>query len=319
MNAAPVEFELRGRRVFVAGHKGMVGSAIVRRLKAEDCDILLADRSECDLRRPDEVERYLARTTPEAIFLAAGKVGGIFANSTFPADFIGDNLAIAQSVIPAAHRLGVRKLLYLGSSCIYPRLAPQPMTEDMLLGGPLEPTNQWYAIAKIAGIKLCEAFRLQHGADFISAMPTNLYGPGDNYHPEHSHVPAALLRRFHEAKISGRPKVEVWGTGVPRREFLAVDDLADACVFLMRHYSDLQFVNVGTGTDITIAEFAKLVAETVGYGGELMFDRSKPDGTPRKLLDVSRLTALGWRAKIPLREGLRAMYADFLAREAAPA
>jgi len=318
MNAAPAIFELRGKRVFVAGHKGMVGSAIVRRLKSEACEVVVADRSECDLRRPDQVERYLARTGPEAIFLAAGTVGGIHANSAFPADFIDDNLAIAHSVISAAHQGGVRKLLYLGSSCIYPRLAPQPMTEDMLLSGPLEPTNQWYAVAKIAGIKLCQAYRLQHGADFISAMPTNLYGPGDNYDPLNSHVPAALVQRFHDAKTKGSLTVAVWGTGAPRREFLAVDDLADACVFLMKHYSDLQFLNVGTGEDITIAEFAKIVAETVGYGGKIEFDPSRPDGMPRKLLDVSRINALGWRAKTPLREGLRAMYADFLARPASP-
>jgi GDP-L-fucose synthase len=319
MNAAPAIFELHGKRVFVAGHKGMVGSAIVRRLKAEACEILVTDRSACDLRWPDQVERYLAHTRPDAIFLAAGTVGGIHANSAFPADFLDDNLAIAHAVISAAHRGGVRKLLYLGSSCIYPRQAPQPMTEDMLLSGSLEPTNQWYAVAKIAGIKLCEAYRLQHGADFISAMPTNLYGPGDNYDPLNSHVPAALVRRFHEAKVNGSPTVTVWGTGSPRREFLAVDDLADACVFLMKHYSDLQFLNVGKGEDITIAEFAKIVAETVGYGGKIEFDPSRPDGMPRKLLDVSRINALGWRAKTPLREGLRAMYADFLARPSSPA
>jgi GDP-L-fucose synthase len=320
MSAAPVNFELRGRRVFVAGHNGMVGAAIVRRLGAEACEILTADRAECDLRRADQVDRYVGRAKPDAIFLAAGTVGGIHANSAFPADFIGDNLAIAQSVISAAHRFGVKKLLHLGSSCIYPRLSPQPMTEEMLLSGALEPTNQWYAVAKIAGIKLAEAYRLQHGCDFISAMPTNLYGRGDNYHPENAHVPAALLRRFHEAKAQSRPTVTVWGTGAPRREFLAVDDLADACVFLMKNYSDLQFLNVGTGEDTTIAEFAKIIAEVVGYGGQIVFDPSKPDGMPRKLLDVTRIHALGWRAKTPLRDGLRAMYADYLAREAsAPA
>jgi GDP-L-fucose synthase len=247
------------------------------------------------------------------VFLAAAKVGGIHANDSYPADFISDNLAIALNVIRGAHRNGVRKLLFMGSSCIYPRLAPQPMTEDMLLSGPLEPTNQWYAIAKIAGIKLCQAYRRQHGADFVSVMPTNLYGPGDNYHPDDSHVPAALIRRFHEAKIAGLPSVTVWGTGRPRREFLAVDDLADACVFVMKHYSGDEFVNVGTGEDVTIAEFAQLVAEVVGYGGSLSFDASRPDGTPRKLLDVSKLSALGWRARTPLREGLKIAYADFVA------
>jgi GDP-L-fucose synthase len=314
MNAKPVIFKLRGKRVFVAGHNGMVGSAIVRRLRKEDCEIVVAERSECDLRRPEQVDRYLARVKPEAIFLVAGKVGGIHANSTFPADFIADNLAIAQSVICAAHQYNVAKLMYLGSSCIYPRMAPQPITHEMLLSGPLEPTNQWYAIAKIAGIKLCEAYRLQYGADFISAMPTNLYGPGDNYHPDHSHVPAALLRRFHEAKTNGHPTVSVWGTGLPRREFLSVDDLADACVFMMKHYSELQFLNVGTGEDITIAEFAKIVAEVVDYWGKIIFDPSRPDGAPRKLLDVSPINALGWRSKTPVKEGLRQMYSDFLAR-----
>ena len=258
----------------------------------------------------------MATIRPDAVFLAAGKVGGIHANSTYPADFIADNLGIALNVIRGAHESGVQKLLFLGSSCIYPRLAPQPITEEMLLSGPLEPTNQWYAIAKIAGIKLCEAYRLQHGADFISVMPTNLYGPGDNYHPQDSHVPAALIRRFHEAKVAGDPSVTVWGTGSPRREFLAVDDLADACVFVMKHYSDLGFLNIGSGEEITIGDFARLIAEVVGYSGQITFDRSLPDGMPRKLLDGSKLTALGWRAKIPLREGLRQMYADFLIRNA---
>jgi GDP-L-fucose synthase len=247
--------------------------------------------------------------------LAAGKVGGIHANNTYPADFIADNLQIATNVIRGAFLAKVKKLLFLGSSCIYP-LAPQPMTEDLLLTGPLEPTNQWYAIAKIAGVKLAEAFRRQHGADFVSVMPTNLYGPGDNYHPENSHVPAALIRRFHEAKLRQAPQVTVWGTGNPRREFLAVDDLADAYIFVMRHYSADEFVNVGTGEDITIADFARLVAEVVGYRGDLVFDVSRPDGALQKLLDVSRLAALGWRAKTPLREGLKHAYADFLASHA---
>ena len=311
--SAPVLFELGGKRVFVTGHAGMVGAAIVQRLGRERCEIITATRDELDLRRSEAVERFIAQTKPDAIFVAAGKVGGIGANSAFPADFLADNLAIARNTIDAAYRCGVRKLLYLGSSCIYPRLAPQPMAPEMLLSGPLEPTNQWYAVAKIAGIKLCEAYRLQHGADFVSVMPTNLYGPGDNYHPEDSHVPAALLRRFHEAKIAGSPSVTVWGTGTPRREFLAVDDLADACVFVMKCYSDLQFLNVGTGEDVTIAEFAQLIADVVGFRGNIEFDASRPDGAPQKLLDVSRINGLGWRAQTSLREGLRRTYADFVA------
>ena len=317
MGGSPVIFDLRGKRVFVAGHGGMVGAAIVRRLERENCDIVFAARRDLDLRQSDEVDRFMAQAKPDAVFVAAGKVGGIRANSTFPADFIADNVAIALNTIGAAHRCNVQKLVYLGSSCIYPRLAPQPMTPDMLLSGPLEPTNQWYAIAKIAGIKMCQAYRLQHGADFVSVMPTNLYGPGDNYHPEDSHVPAALVRRFHEAKVSGAASVAVWGTGSPQREFLAVDDLADACVFVMKCYSDLAFPNIGTGEDLAIAEFARLVADVVGYRGKIEFDTSRPDGAPRKLLDVSRINALGWRATTPLREGLQHMYADFLARYAA--
>ena len=291
----------------------MVGSAIVRRLRSEDSTVLVAERDRLDLTDRGSVDGWLAQAKPDAVFLAAAKVGGIRANSTYPADFIADNLAIAVNVIRGAHLHGVKKLLFLGSSCIYPKLAAQPMTEDMLLTGPLEPTNHWYAVAKIAGIKLCEAYRRQHGADFISVMPTNLYGPGDNYHPEDSHVPAALIRRFHEAKLAKSPSVTVWGTGTPRREFLAVDDLADACVFVMTHYSGDGFLNVGTGEDVTIAEFARVIAEVVGYKGTLSFDASRPDGTPRKLLDVSKLSALGWRATTPLRDGLKAAYADFVA------
>src|SRR5437016_14319420 len=292
----------------------MVGSAIVRRLASEQCEVLTVDRATVDLSRQVETERWFDEAKPDAVFVAAAKVGGIYANDTFPAEFITDNLAIALNVIRAAYQAKVKKLLFLGSSCIYPKLAPQPMTEDMMLTGPLEPTNEPYAIAKIAGIKLCEAYRRQFGDDFISLMPTNLYGPGDNYHPQDSHVPAALIRRFHEAKLTSAPNVVVWGTGTPRREFLAVDDLADASVFVMKHYSDIGFLNVGTGEDVTIAQFANIVAEVVGYTGKIEFDASRPDGAPHKLLDVSRIKALGWSASTPLRAGLEAAYADFLAR-----
>ena len=291
----------------------MVGSAILRRLRSEACTILIADRHELDLTRQEATERYVNRSKPDVVIVAAAKVGGIAANNSFPVDFLSENILIAQNLIAASHQSGVRKLLFLGSSCIYPRLAPQPMTEDMLLTGPLEPTNEWYAVAKIAGIKLCQAYRCQYGSDFISVMPTNLYGPGDNYHPEHSHVPAALIRRFHEAKLAAAPTVGVWGTGRVRREFLHVDDLADACTFALKHYSDDGILNVGTGQDISIADFAAMVARTVGYPGKLVFDTSKPDGAPRKLLDVSKLRALGWQARIALDAGLASTYADFLA------
>ena len=309
---APQLFDLRGKRVFVAGHRGMAGSAIVRRLAREDCEILTVPREDVDLTRQEKTENWLTANKPDVVFHAAGLVGGIYANDTFPADFLAENIAIALNVIRAAHITGVKKLLFLGSSCIFPKFAPQPMNEDLLLTGPLEPTNEWYAVAKIAGIKMTQAFRKQFGDDFVSVMPTNLYGPGDNYHPQNSHVPAALIRRFHEAKLTGAPQVTVWGTGTPKREFMAVDDLADACIFVIKHYSGAEFLNVGTGQDVTIAEFAHLVAAVVGYTGEIIFDTSKPDGMPRKLLDVSRLAGLGWRAKIPLREGLAAAYADYL-------
>ncbi|MFL9828053.1 GDP-L-fucose synthase family protein [Rhodoplanes sp. SY1] len=311
--SSPLLFDLRGKRVFVVGHKGMVGSAIVRRLASEACEIVTADRETLDLTRQFEVEEFVAKHRPHAVFLAAGRVGGIHANATYPAQFILENLQIVANVVQSAHTNGVEKLLYLGSSCIYPKHASQPMREEALLTGQLEPTNEPYAVAKIAGIKLCESFRRQYGADFISVMPTNLYGPGDNYHRQNSHVPAALIRRFHEAKLTNEPQVVVWGTGSPRREFLAVDDLADACVFLMKHYSDIGFLNVGTGQDVTIGEFAHIVADVVGYTNLIQFDTSRPDGAPQKLLDVSRLTALGWQPKLSLRDGLAAAYADFLA------
>lgn len=310
--AAPL-FDLAGSRIYVAGHGGMVGRALMRRLATEHCTILTAERRDLDLLQAEPTERWLAAQRPDAVLVAAARVGGIAYNSAYPVDFLADNLAIALNIIRAAHRANVRKLLFLGSSCIYPRLAPQPIREEHLLTGPLEPTNEWYAIAKIAGLKLVQAYRRQYGADFISAMPTNLYGPGDNYQPERSHVPAALIRRFHEARLENASKVVVWGTGQPRREFLAVDDLADACVFLLKNYSSDEFVNIGSGDDLTIAAFARLIAEVVGYGGEIVFDASRPDGTPRKLLDVSKLTRLGWRPRIGLREGLAAAYADYLA------
>src|SRR5262245_19234674 len=305
-------FELEGKRIYVAGHTGMAGSAIVRRL-SQTCTILTAEHRELDLTQQEATERWLAAARPDVVVVAAGRVGGIMANNNYPVDFLADNLAIGLNLIRASHLVRVKKLLFLGSSCVYPKYAKQPISEDQLLTGELEPTNEWYAIAKIAGIKLCEAYLRQHGYDFISVMPTNLYGPGDNYHPENSHVVAALIRRFHEAKVAGAPTATVWGTGTPRREFLYVDDFADACIFVLKNYSGAQFLNVGYGDDQTIEEFARMVADVVGYHGEIVYDRSKPDGTPKKLLDVTRLTALGWRAKVPLREGLSRAYADFQA------
>ncbi|HMH99920.1 MAG TPA: GDP-L-fucose synthase [Bradyrhizobium sp.] len=309
---ARTPFELKGKTVFVAGHGGMVGAALMRRLAQEDVELLTVKRSEVDLRDQAAVNSWFVGKRPQAVFLAAAKVGGIAANDTLRGEFLYDNLMIAANVIHAAHVNGVEKLMFLGSSCIYPKLAPQPLREDSMLTGPLEPTNEPYAIAKIAGIKLVEAYRNQFGSDFINVMPTNLYGPGDNYHPEYSHVVAALIRRFHEAKVSGVSNVVVWGTGTPRREFLYVDDLADACIRLMKTYSSSELVNIGTGKDITIAEFARVVAATVGYAGEISFDPSRPDGTPRKLLDVSRLAKLGWRASTSLEDGIKLAYQAFL-------
>jgi GDP-L-fucose synthase len=309
---ANTPFELKGRTVFVAGHRGMVGAALVRRLAREDVELQTVSRSEVDLRDQAAVNRWFAAKRPQAVFLAAAKVGGIVAHNTLRAEFLYDNLAISANVIHAAHVNDTEKLMFLGSSCIYPKLAPQPLREDSMLTGPLEPTNEPYAIAKIAGIKMVEAYRSQYGDDFISVMPTNLYGRGDNYHPEYSHVVAALIRRFHEAKVSGTNDVAVWGTGTPRREFLYVDDLADACVHLMKTYSSPELVNIGTGEDITIAEFARVVAATVGYTGAISFDTTRPDGTPRKLLDVSRLAKLGWRASTSLEEGMRLAYQAYL-------
>lgn len=314
--ASATPFALAGRRVFVAGHRGMVGAALLRRLATEPCEVLTAGRGALDLTRQADTEGWFGHNRPDVVIIAAAKVGGIAYNNACPVDFLADNLAIELNLIRAAFANKVRKLLFLGSSCIYPKLAPQPMREEMLLTGALEPTNEWYAVAKIAGIKLVEAYRRQYGADFISLMPTNLYGPGDNYHPEHSHVPAALIRRFHEARLAKAPTVVVWGTGAPRREFLAVDDLADACVFVLKNYSNDQFLNVGTGQDVTIAEFAALVAAVVGYAGEIVYDTSRPDGAPQKLLDVTRLAQLGWRARTELRAGIAAAYRDFLDRGA---
>jgi GDP-L-fucose synthase len=309
--AETTSFKLEGKRIVVAGHTGMAGSAIVRRLQQENCTLLLPKRADVDLTRQEETERYLSATKPDVVIMAAGRVGGIMANVRYPANFLVDNLAMALNCIHASYTIGVEKLLFLGSSCIYPKFAKQPMSEDQLLTGVLEPTNEAYAIAKIAGIKLCEAYRRQYGRDFVSVMPTNLFGPGDNYHPEHSHVVAALIRRFHEARISNASSVVVWGTGTPRREFLYVDDFADACVFVLKHYSDLQFVNVGVGKETTISQFAQTVAEVVGFKGKIEYDPSKPDGMPLKQLDVSRLSAMGWKAQTPLREGLKKAYVDF--------
>jgi len=295
--------------IFVAGHRGLVGSAIVRKLKADGFEnLVLRDRAELDLTSQSAVNNFFESNKPEYVFLAAAKVGGILANNSFPADFIRDNLAIQSNVIDAAYRNGVKKLLFLGSSCIYPKHAPQPMTEDCLLTGPLEPTNEWYAIAKIAGLKMCQAYRKQYGFNAISVMPTNLYGPGDNFDLNNSHVLPALIRKFHEAKIQNQPTVTIWGTGTPRREFLHVDDLASACLFLMQNYEDERWINVGWGEDVTISELAEIVRDVVGYKGALVFDTSKPDGTPRKLMDTTRIAQTGWEPSISLQYGIGATY-----------
>jgi GDP-L-fucose synthase len=298
--------------VWVAGHRGMVGAALVRRLAREGCEVLIAERSDADLRRQGDVEHWMDVNRPHAVFVAAAKVGGILANDTRPAEFLFDNLMIEANVIDAAWKAGVEKLLFLGSSCIYPKLAPQPITEDALLTGPLEPTNEWYAIAKIAGIKLCQAYRKQYGCDFNGAMPTNLYGPGDNYDLNTSHVIPALIRKAHEAKLRGDRQMIIWGTGTPRREFLHVDDCADALVLLMTRYSGVEHVNVGSAEDLTIAELAETVCEAVGFTGAIERDLSKPDGTPRKLMSGDKLRALGWQPRIGLREGLADAYVAFL-------
>ena len=312
-----MSYLLSGKRVWVAGHRGMVGAAMVRRLESENCTVLTVRRDTLDLRDTGAVRNWMTANKPQAVVLAAAKVGGIVANDSWPADFLYDNLAIENAIIHGAFQTDVEKLLFLGSSCIYPKLAPQPIPEDALLTGPLEPTNEWYAIAKIAGIKLCQAYRRQHGRDFISAMPTNLYGPGDNFDLTSSHVIPALIRKAHEAKRAGAESMTIWGSGTPRREFLHVDDCASALVFLLKNYSADQHVNVGSGTDVTIDELARLVMQAVGFDGALAHDTSKPDGTPRKLMSNDKLAAMGWASAIPLPEGLKSTYQWFLANQAA--
>jgi GDP-L-fucose synthase len=312
-------FTLERKRVWVAGHRGMVGAALVRRLRRENCDILTVDRATLDLTQKEAVAAWMAKVRPQVIFVAAAKVGGILANDTYPADFLYQNLMIEASIIEAARKESVEKLLFLGSSCIYPRDAPQPIPESALLTGPLEPTNQWYAIAKIAGIKLCQAYRRQFGCDFISAMPTNLYGPGDNYDLETSHVLPALIRKAHEAKLRGDRQIIIWGTGKPRREFLHVDDCADAVVHLIKNYSGADHINVGSSEDLTINDLARLVVEVVGFKVEIVHDPSKPDGTPSKLMSSEKLRALGWRPRISLREGIANAYREFVDASDVPA
>jgi GDP-L-fucose synthase len=309
------KFPLSGKRVYVAGHLGMVGSALVRCLNRMECSVLTAPRTQVDLKNQLAVRAWFEAEQPEAVFLAAAKVGGILANSSYPADFLYDNLMIEANIIEAAHRTDVAKLMFLGSSCIYPKFAEQPITEDALLTSSLEPTNEWYAIAKIAGIKLVQAYRRQHGHDWISAMPTNLYGPGDNFDLKSSHVMPALIRKAHEAKVAKAPTIEIWGTGAPRREFLHVDDLAEACVFLMENWSDDEHINVGSGEDITILELTEAVAQAVGFQGDIIRDLSKPDGTPRKLMSATKLRNLGWGPRIRLEEGIASTYDWFLANK----
>jgi GDP-L-fucose synthase len=305
-------FDLEGKRIFVAGHRGMVGSAIVRRLASERCEVLVVPRNKLDLRSQADVRAWFETERPDCVFLAAAKVGGILANESYPADFLYDNLVIETNIVEAAHRIDTQKLMFLGSSCIYPRLAPQPIAEEALLTGPLEPTNEWYAVAKIAGIKLAQAYRRQYGRDFISAMPTNLYGPGDNFDLRSSHVLPALIRKAHEAKLAGDRSMQIWGTGSPRREFLHVDDLADACIFLMKSYSGEEHVNVGSENDVTILELTRMVCRTVGFDGEISHDLSKSDGTPRKLMSSQKLASMGWKPSISLKDGLAATYRWFL-------
>lgn len=305
-------YTLRNKRVWVAGHRGLVGSALVRRLQSEGCEIVVAPRESVDLRHPDQVERWMREAKPQAVFLAAARVGGIYANDTRPAEFIYDNLMIQTNVVEASRRVGVEKLMLLGSSCIYPRLAPQPIPESALLTGALEPTNQWYAVAKIAGIKLGQAYRRQYGCDFISVMPTNLYGPGDNFDLMQSHVVPALIVKAHQAKLAQAPTMEVWGTGAVRREFLFVDDAADGMVYLMQHFSDEAIVNLGQGSDVPIRDLVELICKVVGYKGGIRFDTSRPDGTPRKMIDTSYAASLGWRARTPLQAGLEETYRWYL-------
>ena len=304
-------------RIYIAGHRGLVGGALTRRLLADGhTGLITRTHAELDLTDQRATAAFFAAEKPEYVFLAAAKVGGILANNSFPAEFIRDNLVIQSNVIHSAWQNGVKRLLFLGSSCIYPKLAPQPLKEDYLLSGPLEPTNQWYAVAKIAGIKLCQAYRRQHGCDFISAMPTNMYGPNDNYDLQSSHVLPALIRKFHEAKVANADDVTCWGTGAPLREFLHADDLARACVFLMQHYSEEQFINVGFGSDVSIRDLAEIVRRIVGFKGNIVWDTSKPDGTPRKLMDSSRLFALGWKPQVDLETGIRLAYEDYLSKSA---
>lgn len=307
-------YALSGKRVWVAGHRGMVGAAIVRRLASEGAEIVTVSRSEVDLKDPAAVRGWVEKAEPAAVFVAAAKVGGILANDSFPADFLYDNLMIEANIIEASHRVSVEKLLFLGSSCIYPKFAEQPIREDSLLTGSLEPTNEWYAIAKIAGIKLAQAYRKQHGDDYISVMPTNLYGPGDNFDLNSSHVMPALIRKAHEAKLRGDKTITVWGTGTPRREFLHVDDCADACVHLMKTYSDFEHVNVGSGDDVTILELTRMVCDVIGFEGEIVHDLTKPDGTPRKLMSADKIRGLGWKPSITLKDGLASTYDWFKAR-----